>query len=183
MTQYVSTEVSDTPPHPEPHTTVRDYRWMLKRFTNSSWTVDSVGFEGGEMEAVLSHSSGGYIQAQAIDPWEHNGSPRCYRSSRVRLRGGPDSPVYVTTDNPPEYEDIPDLFGIFEGETAHPFPDAVERTTNHAQHQVHTVDDQITDPEQARGYCNDTRGETILAIFAAAQRVTNNRQTGLDEFQ
>lgn len=201
FTTLTDPETPVSPPNiNEPYQTIDDYEWALTRFTSPAWRVTGIDFEDNDhasahctvLEATLSHESGSLIQVLPFDPWEHQPGPTVYRRHRVRLRDtASDENTYVTIDEDDEDGslaafDTSTLLEVLSKIDTHPFEDAVDACMFHPQRAVHQADRKMKDldTEFGRGYSIEAIGATCLAVFAAAQRVSqqSQRQTGLDAF-
>lgn len=197
MSSYFTDETPVAPPTATSEThTVRDIEWVLQRFTSPEWTPTTVGLRDNDhngaavsvLEATVRHDSGSLIQCLPIDPWDHSPGPTVYRRNRIRVRNHiTDEQSYVTVEPDEAPLDIETaFFDEFESQTEHPLDTAVEYATFHDQTQVHEVDEQLRSigSGKGRGYTVETWNEALVAMFAAAQSVTDSQceQTTLDGF-
>lgn len=71
----IDSEVRPTPPnHGEPHTTIKDYEWLLRRFTSPAWTIENCAFADHSrnilactLNAKLRHDSGSLLRVSPKD--------------------------------------------------------------------------------------------------------------------
>lgn len=185
------------------HHTIRDYEWLLTRYTSPRWSLESIEFEYNDhasvrcsvLSASLRHETGSHVQILPFDPWEHHPGTTIYRRHRVRLRDtARDEDAYLTFDRDitdvDTHLDIPDgpLPDALSGPETPlvPFPTLEAAITVHSQAQVHHTDSQVTnlDTQHGRGYNIKPTDHAALAAIAGTRRVAREvqQQTGLDAF-
>lgn len=202
--EFSTPETPPTAPNADRAThTIRDYEWLLKRYTSPRWSLESIAFEFNDhanvlcsvLSASLRHENGSHVQILPFDPWEHQPGTTIYRRHRVRLRDtARDEDAYLTFA--PNIADVDDHLDIPNGPLPDalsntptqmvPFPDLEDAITVHAQAQVHYTDSQVTnaDTRHGRGYNIKETDHATLAAIAGTRRVAREvqQQTGLDAF-
>jgi hypothetical protein len=172
------------------------YEWLLERFTDSGWSLTKFRVEqnthadisDSALEAALAHDSGSVIHMIPFDPQRHIHKTPHYTESRVRLRDNIDNANrYVTISEPVnEWETNGYPADQFVGKQTHPYSNAQSRVSFYKQSAVHSEDEAILESEAngKRGYSMPTGKGTLIAVFGAAQSVTqaNTQQTGLESF-
>jgi hypothetical protein len=158
--------------------------WVLQRFTNPAWTVDSLSLEQNShinkssptvLETSLSHTSGSILQCIPFDPVEHTRETPVYTANRVRLRDATaGKQYYVTVEHPDLTQQR--LLSVCATASEHPYTTLGGQATFHKQAEVHTADSEINRDEE-RQFVLSSLPETLLAIFGGAQRVTRNSET------
>lgn len=182
---FIDDDVPMTPPTDSIAADLEEqYEWLLKRFTNAEWTVTELRVEenshadcsASALEAALSHESGSVIQVVPFDPQEHHHDAPIYRANRVRLRDNiDDRNCYVTLSNEVgEWEEADYPTDQFVGQQNHPYPNAEDRVSYHDQSTVHVEDEAVFDQgeNKVRSYAMTTLKDTLVAVFGAAQSIT-----------
>lgn len=189
----IDTATSRVPPNPGNPIGIKDYEWALSRFTAPEWDVKTIAFEENDhrdsgptvLTGVLDHPTGSHIQCLPFDPSEHYRDQTLYRYHRVRYHdSGSNSNRYVTVANP--HSDLCVPFDPLANRDTHPYDDAVESVIFHQQSEVHSADKTLAEAaaETDRDYHIDTKHSVLIAIFAAAQRITQKegQQSGLGDY-
>lgn len=146
------------------------YQKQLERFTAGEWVVNTVEIENNTTEACttdiidgsLSHKTDSLIQAIPCSPTDSN----LYSANRVRLKDEQrGETVYVAVDAD-WLAGSTNIISKLEEASTHPFKDASQLATfAQADGAPSTLDD---------CYTLETVAETVIALYAAAQRVSEN---------